>query len=139
MRHYSYSHAPVAQWIEHWFPEPGVAGSIPAGRAILPMSSHMHRISLFIFMVIFCFSVMSISAHAYEELVIQDKAHEILACVAIQEDGSTPGAWRYMPNGCADHCGVDPDAACFDALTLSCDCGPDHCWDQETLSCLEQN
>ena len=27
--------APVAQWIEYWPPKPGVAGSIPAGRAIL--------------------------------------------------------------------------------------------------------
>lgn len=26
--------APVAQWIEYWPPKPGVAGSIPAGRAI---------------------------------------------------------------------------------------------------------
>ena len=25
--------APVAQWIEYWPPKPGVAGSIPAGRA----------------------------------------------------------------------------------------------------------
>lgn len=25
--------APVAQWIEHRIPNPGVAGSIPAGRA----------------------------------------------------------------------------------------------------------
>ena len=28
-------YAPVAQWIEHWPPEPGVAGSNPAGRANL--------------------------------------------------------------------------------------------------------
>ena len=26
--------APVAQWIEHWFPVPGVVGSTPAGRTI---------------------------------------------------------------------------------------------------------
>ncbi len=99
----------------------------------------MHRISLFICMVIVGVSAMSMRTHAYEELEIQDRAHEILACVSVQEDGSTPGAWRYMPNGCADHCGVDPDAVCFDALTLSCDCGPDYCWDQEALSCLKQD
>jgi hypothetical protein len=29
----------VAQWIEHWFPKPGVAGSIPAGGAKPAMSS----------------------------------------------------------------------------------------------------
>ncbi len=33
--------APVAQWIEHWSSEPGVAGSNPAGRAIsLPCAKH---------------------------------------------------------------------------------------------------
>ena len=29
----SNSYAPVAQWIEHWASDPGVAGSTPAGRA----------------------------------------------------------------------------------------------------------
>src|SRR5690606_22341465 len=33
--HWHLVHAPVAQWIEYWPPKPGVAGSIPAGRAIL--------------------------------------------------------------------------------------------------------
>lgn len=28
--------APVAQGIEHWFPEPGVGGSNPSGRTIYP-------------------------------------------------------------------------------------------------------
>ncbi len=31
--------APVAQWIEHWFPVPGVVGSTPIGRTILENST----------------------------------------------------------------------------------------------------
>lgn len=30
---YNIPDAPVAQWIEHWFPVPGVAGSTPVGCA----------------------------------------------------------------------------------------------------------
>ena len=36
-----YSHAPVAQWIEHWFPVPGVAGSTPVGRSIDKTNYHV--------------------------------------------------------------------------------------------------
>ena len=35
--------APVAQWIEHWASDPGVAGSTPAGRAIPPLQTNDYR------------------------------------------------------------------------------------------------
>ena len=46
---YNKTGAPVAQWIEHWFPVPGVVGSTPAGctiiqkfcRTTLPLSSEV--------------------------------------------------------------------------------------------------
>ena len=44
--------APVAQWIEHWASDPGVAGSSPAGRAtssLLPFKAttqHVRRLTL---------------------------------------------------------------------------------------------
>ena len=39
----SRSPAPVAQWIEHWASDPGVAGSSPAGRAISLSCPHVLR------------------------------------------------------------------------------------------------
>lgn len=37
------------------------------------------------------------------------------------------GTWRDFPNTCADTCG--PHDSCGEAITDSCDCGKDKCWD----------
>lgn len=49
------------------------------------------------------------------------------------------GTWRQFSNGCADFCGTktpdgrpNPDIACTQALTDSCDCGAGACWDSTT-------
>lgn len=44
------------------------------------------------------------------------------------------GEWREFPDACADLCGEHE--VCAQVLTMSCDCGPERCWDG--LACIEE-
>jgi hypothetical protein len=46
------------------------------------------------------------------------------------------GVWRQFGNGCAGSCSskVDEFAMCTQAITYSCDCGKDRCWDD--VNCI---
>lgn len=66
---------------------------------------------------------------------------ETEACVETCDNSPTPqeicehsnGTWRQFRNGCADSCSyaADPTQMCTLALTMSCDCGPNKCWNGE--------
>jgi hypothetical protein len=60
------------------------------------------------------------------------------ACTQLQdpqaECNRVEGEWREFPNACADKC--DAGDICAQVLTMSCDCGPDRCWNGRT--CVPQ-
>ena len=58
----------------------------------------------------------------------------------IQQDtcAKARGTWEEFSNTCGDSCDLanNPNTICGSALTFSCNCGADKCWDSATSSCL---
>jgi hypothetical protein len=45
------------------------------------------------------------------------------------------GTWRWFSNGCVDSCSMvrsKESVTCTAAGKISCDCGPDRCWNERT-------
>ena len=51
----------------------------------------------------------------------------------IAKCNSVGGSWTEFSDSCADKCGLW--ASCGQAFVNSCDCGPDKCWDEKSLTC----
>jgi len=50
---------------------------------------------------------------------------------------STGGQWISFPDNCGDRC--DAGTYCLAVPLMSCDCGPNACWDANNLTCVEDS
>lgn len=50
----------------------------------------------------------------------------------------TGGTWKEFQNGCADRCGIPPDAHCPTVVVTHCDCGESKCF-SPSAGCVDNN
>lgn len=72
-----------------------------------------------------------------KKITLPSRAPEVFITQPAEACALAGGTWRQFYNACADTCAFarNPRMRCPQVLTMSCDCGPDKCWNIATKTC----